>query len=156
MESRPFVPPCAGATASQLQLSLCRVHSRAPPPCPVTNRIRQAASASPCRVSHWRALGLVVFCPFLSFPLVSPQKTFFQNRKLTPNARAFPVSSTAGRKARLISESHPTFWAFWIRGEQSSQNPVLFGVAASFWPAETGKPSETHPLATRQPIWRPK
>ena len=30
------------------------------------------------------------------------------------------------------------------------------GVAASFWPAETGKPSETYPLTTRQPIWRPK
>ena len=25
------------------------------------------------------------------------------------------LATTAGRKARLISEPHPTFWAFWIR-----------------------------------------
>ena len=30
------------------------------------------------------------------------------------------------------------------------------GAAASFWAAKTAKPSELHPLATRQPIWRPK
>ena len=36
------------------------------------------------------------------------------------------ATTTAGRKARLISESHPTFWAFWIR------NRTRFG------PAEVG------------------